>query len=166
MTHRPPDSPPKPGSNLDMGPGSGSVGGRRGDNPRVPPPLGATGTTVWTTALTVARTNLRLTAMQNSIYFLQSPYYCHASDKPVFTATYEGATTVSSPSVIAYKNRTVVTSNIFQTNSPTASGNEVVLSAAQAWTSGERYVIELTATVDGSILTKKLVVIVAVTGGE
>lgn len=157
----------RPGSAIKV-PGSGT--------PTIPPPSGTTprvpiesspGTaTVWSVALTAPRMRTRLIAMQNTPYLYPNPYYVSAADELTFAVLFEGATSVSSPSVKAYKNRTDVSSTIFPSGSPSASSNVVTLPTAKAWTSGERYVIELVATVDGMILTKALSVVVRTTGGE
>lgn len=154
---------PRPGV---LGGGSPTVPPSSGVIRATPPPATPGAATIWPVALRAPRMKLRLSAMQNTPYLFPSPYYVSAADEIPFTVTYEGATTVATPVVAAYKNRTDVTSTIFPTNTPTASGNEVTLSTAKAWTSGERYVIEIKATVDSTILVKVLVVIVRVTGGE
>lgn len=150
-------------------PGSGSptVPPPSGRGQPTPPPSTPGAATVWPLgAHTVNRQYLRLSSMQTDPYLFPNPKYACAGDELPLTVTYEGATSVSSPSVIAYKNRAVVTDTLFPTNSPTASGNEVTLSTMKNLASGSRYVVEIKATVDGAILVRKLVVIVAVTGEE
>lgn len=128
--------------------------------PSVPPPASnyqRAGTWVGLN-LTVTGPFLRLTAMKTDPYLQESPYPTVAGENLMLTVTYDQATTVASPSVAAYKNRATVTSTLFPTNSPTASGNVVTLSPLTGMVGGNTYVIAITATVDGAIVIRKLVV--------
>ncbi len=149
-TTNPPATVPPSGGNINL----------------TPVPTTPGGATVWNVALTAARPVTRLIAMQNTHYVTPSPYYVSAADEYAWAINYEGCTLCSSPSAKAYKNGTDVTATILPTGSASAAGNVVTLPTAKAWTSGQRYVIETVATVDGVIITKVLVVIVRRTGGE
>jgi len=149
-------------------PGSGNptipLPGGRNPSPQLPTTPGSA--TIWPNALTVERIPLRLTAMRNFPYVLESPYYLIEGSSITWSITFDGATTVATPVATAYKDETAVTSTIFPTNTPTASGNVVTLSAATGFLGGERYVIVLSAVVDGATLLVKLLVIVASPGQE
>lgn len=108
--------------------------------------------------MTVTGPFLRLTAMKSDPYLLESPYPTVAGESLPLTVTYDQATSVSSPSVTAYKNRADVTNTLFPTNTPTASGNVVTLSTLTGMVGGNTYVIAISATVDGATIIRKLVV--------
>lgn len=149
-------------------PGSGSptVPPPSGRNGSVPPPATPGAATVWPIAITVNRPTLRLTAMRRDPWVLESPYYATAGESLPFTFTYEGASSVTDPVAAAYKDETTVTSTVFPTNSPSVSANVVTLSTATGLVGGERYVIAVTAVVDGATLIRKLLLIVAGAGAE
>lgn len=117
-------------------------------------------------ALTVSRLTIRLTAMQRDPYVLESPRYLVEGDLPTYTVTYEGALAVTSPSAKIYKDETDTTSTNFPAGSASASGNVVTLPTLAALVGGERYVIALTATVDGQVTVRKCLLIVAAAGAE
>jgi hypothetical protein len=145
---------------------SGSYPGSRGETvPR--PQSNYLGGAAWTNRnLTVTGPFLRLTAMKSDPYLLESPYPTVAGESIPLTVTYDQATSVSSPVVTAYKNRADVTSTLFPTNSPTASGNVVTLSALTGMVGGNTYVIALSATVDGATIIRKLVVMCSLASSE
>ena len=92
---------------------------------------------------------------QYDTWVVESPVDAIEGESLTFTITYEGATTVSSPTAAAYRNKTTVTSTVFPTNTPTASGNVVTLSPATGLLHGQ-YVIAVTATVDGNTEVRKV----------
>lgn len=142
----PPKNPPAPAPAINSTPGSA---------------------TLWIAVnLTVPRIYTRLTAMQQTTFVLESPWYVVEGESYAFTLTYEGATSVTSPSAAAYKDESAVTNTIFPTNLPSASGNVVTLSPATGFTGGERYVVAVTATVDGATVIKKIVFVVSTPGQE
>ena len=97
--------------------------------------------------------------MPHEVWVVESPVYATEGESLTYTITYEGATTVSSPSALAYRNKTAVTSTVFPTNTPTASGNVVTLSPLTGLLHGN-YIVSVTATVDGNTEVRKLMVIV------
>lgn len=70
----------------------------------------------------------------------------------------------SSPSAKASKNNQDITATVFPTNTPTASGNVVTLSPATGLvgaSAGAKYVIAVTAVVDGDTVVKQVELIVS-----
>ena len=74
-----------------------------------------------------------------------------------FSCNYWG--TASTPSTTAYRKRQVVTTTVFPTNTPTASGSVVTLSPATGFVGGARYVINVIATVASNIWVKKIEIV-------
>ena len=87
-------------------------------------------------------------------WLIESPIDAIEGESLTFTITYEGATTCSSPTALAYRNKTSVTATVFPTNTPTASGNVVTLSPLTGMLHGN-YVVAVTATVDGNVQVRK-----------
>ncbi len=137
----------------DTGPGGG-LGISPGILPRTfPPPQGQK----FVNALTAQRAVLELLAVREDVWLNESPVSVVAGDTRTYTVTFEGATSVSSPSAVAYQDGSLVTSTVFPSGSITASGATVTLKPFVAPTpGGETYVVDLTATVDGNTQVKKL----------
>ena len=91
------------------------------------------------------------------IWVIESPIDAVEGESLTFTITYEGATTASSPTAVAYRNKTSDTSIVFPTNTPTGSGNVVTLSPLTGLVHG-KYVVAVTATVDSQTQVRKFMV--------
>ena len=113
---------------------------------------------LWTQTFTVPRPVLEFNVMRNDTHVNESPRYTVAGESLTMLWVFEGATSVSSPVVTGYKDGTAVTSTLFPTNTPTASGNAVTFSPLTGMVGGDTYVVVLSATVDGSTRLIKLVV--------
>lgn len=111
--------------------------------------------------LTAQKKMTELTAVRNDIWLNESPVTVVAGATRTYTVTYEGASSVSSPSAIAYKDGTDVSATVFPSGSITASGTTVTMKPLTALSGGEVYVIAITATVDGNTDVRKLKVIAA-----
>lgn len=143
-------------------PGSG------GGSPTPPSVPRGTGTasTVWPQTFTVPRPVLEFNVMRNDTHVNESPRYTVAGESLTMVWVFEGATSVSNPSVAGYKDGTDVTSTLFPTNSPSASGNTVTFSPLTGMVGGDTYVVVLTATVDGSTRLTKIVIKTAAAADE
>lgn len=119
------------------------------------------GPVIWTQTFTVPRPVLEFLVMRNDTHVTESPRYTVAGESLTMTWVFEGATACSAPAVTAYKDGTTITSTLFPTNTPSASGNTVTFSPLTGMVGGDRYVVALTVTVDGSTRVVKLVVICA-----
>ena len=143
---------PPPGSQTTPGSGGGSPTGST-------IPRGRAGAAaIWTQTYTVPRPVLEFNVMRNDTHVNESPRYTVAGESLTMLWVFEGATSVSSPVVTGYKDGTAVTSTLFPTNTPTASGNAVTFSPLTGMVGGDTYVVVLSATVDGSTRLIKLVV--------
>ena len=93
-----------------------------------------------------------ITFLSNKPEALESPINITEGDTRVFACTYWA--TPTSPAAVAYRsnsgagNGRAVTSTIFPTNSPSASGLVVTLSTATGFVGNAEYIISVTATVD------------------
>lgn len=94
-----------------------------------------------------------------SAYALESPVVQGERETITYACTFLGAKSVSSPSAVAYRSRTSQTGTVFPAGSITASGNVVTLKPLKNLVGGIRYVIAVTATVDGNTLVRKFEVI-------
>lgn len=146
------------GGPANTGGGATGVGGIRPENITTYPPASLK---LNTTYLTAPRAALELMAVNDSIWVLESPIVMVAGESKTFTITYEDAAAVSSPSALAYKDGTDVTSTLFPAGSITASGVTVTLKPLTGLIGGDVYVINVTATVDGSTVIKKIKIIAA-----
>ena len=147
------------------------IPGGGGGSPTPPSiPRGSTGGAIfgalWTQTYTVSRPVLEMNVMRNDTHVNESPRYTVAGESIAMVWVFEGATTCSTPVVAAYKDGTAVTSTLFPTNTPSASGNTVTFSAMTGMVGGDRYVVTLTVVVDGSTWVKKLVVVCAAAEDE
>jgi hypothetical protein len=106
------------------------------------------------TELRVRQRDTRLTFYReeamDTVWAIESPVTMVEGESRTFTVQFLGASSVSSPSVKAYHNKSDVTSTLFPTNTPTASGDTVTLSPLEGIEGGETYVIVVTATVDSN----------------
>lgn len=144
------------------------AGGGSATAPSVPsgPVAGGPGLANWIQTFTVPRAVLEFNVMRNDMHVSESPRYTVAGESLTMAWVFEGASSVSSPSVVAYKDGTLVTDTLFPTNSPTASGNAVTFSPLTGMVGGDTYVVVLSATVDGSTRVVKLVVKTAAASDE
>ena len=101
--------------------------------------------------------NLNVTERDN--WAVESPWASVAGETVTFTVTFLGATAATSPVATVYQNKTDVTSTIMPSGSASASGNVVTLKPMTAMTGGKRYVVSVSATVDGNTRVKKFMVI-------
>lgn len=97
---------------------------------------------------------MNITFTEKKTYAIESPIKVVEGASIVFACTYWG--TVSTPTAVAYRNRATVTSTVFPTNSPSAAGAVVTLSAAAGFVGGARYEIAVAATVGGDKHIKKI----------
>ena len=102
---------------------------------------------------------MNLTFTQPKIYAVQSPVKIVEGSTITFACGYWG--TASTPSAAAYRKGKTVTTTVFPTNTPSASGAVVTLSPATGFSGGADYIIVVTATVSGDVWKKKIKLIVA-----
>ena len=101
---------------------------------------------------------MNITFTEKRPFAVESPIKTVEGASLTFACTYWG--TVSTPSAAAYRNNATVTTTVFPTNSPSASGSVVTLSPATGLVGNARYIIAVTATVGGDVHVKKLELIV------
>lgn len=89
------------------------------------------------------------------IWAIESPWGSAAGESLTFTLTYLGASSVSSVTATVYQNKTDVTSTVMPAGSTSASGNVATLKPLTAMTGGKKYVVSVSATVDGNTVVKK-----------
>jgi len=79
-------------------------------------------------------------------------------EKLTFSITFKGAVSVSSPSVVVYKNGLDVTSTVMPSGSNTVSANVVTMKPliAIAGDGGQIYVVACSAIVDGNTEIRKV----------
>lgn len=103
--------------------------------------------------------------MRRDIEVNESPIYLTAGESRPFTVTFEQASSVATTSAKIYKNGSDSTGTNM-TGSTSVSGNVVTLPTISALIGSERYVVELTATVDGIIRIVAFMLIVRLNGAE
>lgn len=119
-------------------------------------------------ALTVNKAVLGLIAMRRDVEINESPIYLTAGETRLYTVTFEQGSIVASTSAKIYKNGSDVTS-INMSGATSVSGNVVTLPTiglATALIGGERYVLEVAATVDGVARIVAAMLIVRLNGAE
>ena len=97
---------------------------------------------------------MNITFTQDRIFAVESPIKVVEGSTITFACTFWG--TASSPSAVAYRKLKTVTTTVFPTNSPTASGAVVTLSPATGFVGGADYIIDVTATVASDVWVKKI----------
>ena len=100
---------------------------------------------------------MNVTFTEERPFAVESPVYVVEGSTITFGCTFWGA--VTSPAAAAYRKKTTVTSTVFPTNSPSASGSVVTLSPATGFVGGANYIIAVTGTVSGDVFVKKIEVI-------
>jgi hypothetical protein len=96
--------------------------------------------------------------VQNSSEALQGVQALSEGDTRTFACTYWAAP--STPTAVAYRstsgtgNGRAVTSTVFPTNSPSASGNVVTLSLATGFVGNADYLLSISATVDSQVYVR------------
>lgn len=120
---------------------------------------------LWSLDLTFPRKVLRGTFMRSDQWALESPYYCSEGETLPLSGIFEFATTVSAPATKCWKDGQDV-SGTNLTGADSASGNIVTMKSFTAMVGGERYVVELTATVDGATQVRAMEFIVRSHGDE
>lgn len=103
--------------------------------------------------------------MRRDVTVNESPIHLTAGESRAYTVTFEQASTVASTSAKIYKGGTDSTAT-YMSGSTSVSGNVVTLPTISSLIGGERYVVELAATVDGQSLIKVLMLIVRLAGSE
>ena len=103
--------------------------------------------------------------MENELWPAETPVMT-AGETLSFSCVFEG-TTVSSPTMKVYANKTDVTSTICPSGSMSVSGNivttkPIVIPASPA----PKYVVEITATVDGNTEIRPFMIYTRVNGEE
>jgi len=98
--------------------------------------------------------SVNITFLEDEVWAVESPVDVVEGESVTFACTYWD--TPSSPSAKAYRRNLTVTTTVFPTNSPTASGSVVTLSPATGLVGGGRYVIAVTATVDSDTRVRKI----------
>ena len=141
--------------------------GNRRDTDTGPPPRGR-GRPI---ALTAPDRAVNLTSLggsnsMNTTWIMESPLAMVEGESITYTVTYLGAASVSSPTTKAYKDGTDVTTTVFPTNAPSASGNVVTLSPVTGLVGGQTYIVALTATVDARTEIRKLKILAVSDEGE
>ena len=97
-----------------------------------------------------------VTFLGNEPFAVESPLQLVEGASITFVCTYADGTTVSgTPTAVAYKKKTAVTTTVFPTGSVTASGNVVTLKPATGFIGGNKYIIAVTAVVDSITLVHK-----------
>lgn len=96
----------------------------------------------------------------SELWVIESPVDMISGETITFSVTFQGATSVTSPSATVYLNGTDYTSTAMPSGSHTASGNVATLKplVAGANDGGEKYVVAVSATVDGNTELRKLMV--------
>lgn len=90
-----------------------------------------------------------------------------AGESITFNLTFQGASTVSSPSIKVYANKADVTSTICPAGSTTASGNVVTTKpVVMPSNPAIRYVAEVTANVDGNTEVRPFMIYARQSGEE
>lgn len=90
-----------------------------------------------------------------------------AGETMAFSCVFESASSVTSPSIKVYANKTDVTSTLCPTGSTTASGNVVTTKPIVIPTNpAARYVAEITATVDGNVEVRPFQIMTRPNGEE
>lgn len=97
---------------------------------------------------------MNVTFLEDKTFAVESPVYVVEGESLTFSCTAWGA--VSSPSAVAYRKKTTVTSTVFPTNSPSASGSVVTLSPATGFVGGANYIIAVTFTLSGDTFVRKI----------
>lgn len=106
--------------------------------------------------------------MRRDVWVNESPIYLTAGDSAPYAITLEQASAISNTSAKIYKGGTDYTST-YMSGATSVSGNVVTLptiGSPNALVGGERYVAELTATVDGIVTIKACMFIVRLNGSE
>lgn len=94
---------------------------------------------------------------ENKIWVRQSPFNVVGGSTISFSIYYEGATSVSSPSVKVYSKGEDVSALIIPSGSASASGNIVSMQPVIIPSAPNKvYVCAITATVDGNVEVRKL----------
>lgn len=97
--------------------------------------------------------------MATELWIKENPISMIEGESIVFGVLYEGATSVSSSSVTIYKNGTDITSTAAP-GSSSESGNVVTMPQITAGSSdgGDKYVLVISATVDGNTELRKCLI--------
>jgi len=95
-----------------------------------------------------------LNFVEDRPFAIESPVDVVEGSSITFACTGWGA--VSSPSAVAYRKKTTVTSTVFPTNSPSASGSVITLSPATGLVGGANYIIAVTFTLLGDVFVRKI----------
>ena len=101
---------------------------------------------------------INLNATQSGAWLVESPLVSVAGETTTYSVTYLGSSSVSSVTGTVYQNKSDVTSTIMPSGSTSASGNVATLKPITAMTGGKKYVITVTATVDGNVVVKKFMI--------
>ena len=99
----------------------------------------------------------------DEIWVNESPIYLVEGAGPTYTITYVGATTVSSSgaTMAIYKNGSGSDlASTLLTGSLSASGNVLTLKTLQSLVGGNKYVISVSASVDGVTEVRKIMLVV------
>ena len=107
---------------------------------------------------------MNVTFTQDRDWAIESPVHVVEGSTITFACTYWGA--VTSPSAVAYRNNTPVTTVVFPTNTPSSSGSVTTLSPATGFVGDAKYVVAVTGTVGGDVPVKKIEVVVGKDEGE
>lgn len=119
----------------------------------------------WPLDLTFPKKVLRGTFMRGDVWALESPYLCSEGETLPLSGIFEFAAAVSNPTTKCWKDGQDV-SGTNLSGADSASGSIVTMKSFTAMTGGERYVVELTATVDGSTQVRAMLFIVRAHGDE
>lgn len=98
-----------------------------------------------------------ITFVNDEIWAVESPVEVVEGESVTYACTFWD--TPSIPSAVAYRRNQTVTTTVFPTNFPTASGYIVTLSPATGLVGGGRYVIVVSATVSGDVRKKQIMLI-------
>lgn len=93
------------------------------------------------------------------VFVVESPIYQLNGETITYAIRWEGASSVSSPSATVYRGRTDVTSTVMPSGSHSASGDVITLKPLTALTSGSRYAVVVSATVDSMTRVVKIMVL-------
>ena len=95
-----------------------------------------------------------LTFTQDRLFAIESPTDLVEGVSVTLTCAYWAAP--SSVSAVVYRNRALVTSTVMPAGATSVSGNVATLKPLTALVGGAKYIIDVTATVNGDTTVKKI----------